>query len=233
MKKVLLFSGKMSSGKNQFADYIKEIYESKGLGVISDLFAADLKEWSKNDFKGLSDVLNNLSSELQFAIKVLSENRKSYGIPDDGVTDKLKQIASKLIIKDENWFEKKTDITRTLLQTYGTQIFRERVDTDFWMKRTKQRIEEYNTDIVLITDVRFPNEIDFIANSDKYETYSVRINRPLNREGQQHEHISEIALDGYQEFSYIIENNAGLSELKESAFALIEDIESMNEEIMV
>ena len=224
MKKVFLLSGKISSGKNQFAEYLREIYQSKGKQVVSDLFAADLKAWSKDDFKGLADVLNTLSNHLRDEIYRVMGNRKSYGLPNDGLMDGLFNLVGKLNLKDENFFENKTEISRTLLQIYGTQIFRNRVDNDYWIKRTKDRILACNADVVLITDVRFPNEIDFMS-SDKYDTYVVRINRPLQRAGTQHEHISETALDDYIDWNYIIDNNAGLVELKESAYGLIEDVE--------
>jgi hypothetical protein len=227
MKKVFLFSGKISSGKNQLAEYVGEIYSSKGKKVISDLFAADLKEWSKQDFKGLTEVLDNLRGQFQNEIYKLISNRHAYGLADDGITDNLFKLVNKLHISDDNWFENKTDITRTLLQIYGTQIFRNRVDDMYWIKRTKDRIIKYDADIILITDVRFPNEIDYIADSDLYETYSVRINRAMVRTGKEHEHISETSLDSYNEFSYVIDNNSGLSELKETAFGLVEDVENM------
>jgi len=225
MKKVLLLSGKMMSGKNQFADFLKEIYNTKGLKVVSDLFAADLKEWSKNDFKPLADVLNTIGQQLISHVESIKNNRKSYGLPDDGVSDTMISTVKKLYLSDENFFENKTDISRSLLQIYGTQIFRNRVDDLYWIKRTKERIEKINADIVLITDVRFPNEIDFISNSESYKPYAIRINRTLNRSGKEHEHISETALDDYKEFAYIVENNSSLSDLKETAYGIIEDIE--------
>ncbi len=224
MKKLFLLSGKISSGKNQFAEYLDVIYKEKGLKVVSDLFAADLKEWSKQDFKGLSDVLNNLHNQFQNEIYKLISNRQAYGISSDGVMDNLFKLVGKLNISDENWFENKTDITRALLQIYGTQIFRNRVDDDFWIKRTKERVLKCDADIIIITDVRFPNEVDFMS-SDKYDTYAVRINRPIDRKGQQHEHISETALDDYTEWDYIIANDLGLEHLKECAYGLIEDVE--------
>lgn len=223
MKKVLLFSGRMQSGKNQFAEYVSEICKEKGLKVVSDLFAADLKEWSKQDFKGLSDILNSLHTQFQNEIYKLISNRQSYGISSDGVMENLFKLVGKLNISDENWFENKTDITRALLQIYGTQIFRNRVDNDFWIKRTKERIINNDADIVIITDVRFPNEVDFMS-SDKYDTYTVRINRPIDRTGQQHEHISETALDDYTDWDYIIDNDKELYDLKECACGLVDDI---------
>ena len=229
MKKVFLFSGKINSGKNQFADFVGEIYKQKNKKVIADLFAADLKKWSSEDFSGLAAVLNKISSSLQKSVEVIEANRESYGLEKMGVITNLKEKINTLKIQPENFFEDKTDITRTLLQLYGTQIFRNRVDDDFWVKGTKKRIIEHDADIILITDVRFPNEVDFISNCDEYETYSVRIRRELDRSGQEHEHISETALDDYEEFSYLIDNNAGLEELKKSAFGLVDDIEKIED----
>ncbi len=58
MKKVILVSGKLQSGKNTFAEMINEILTKKGKKVTEDLFAHDLKEGVQKDFKMLQEVIN-------------------------------------------------------------------------------------------------------------------------------------------------------------------------------
>lgn len=227
-KKCLLFSGKMSSGKNQLAEYVSQIYTKRGLNVASDMFAGSLKQWASQDFKLLMGVLNDMGQQIRNEADKINKNRQSYGLPHDGVIqDLVNLVNNSLVLNEENFFEKKTPISRALLQIYGTEIFRNRVDDMYWVKLTQKRIIASEADVVIITDVRFPNEIDFIANSNKYETYSIRINRLMNRDNMLHEHDSEKALDHYQEFSYLVDNNEGLDELRDSAVGIIEDIEAL------
>ena len=56
MKYVLLLSGKINSGKNQYAEYLIEELENKGARVTQDLFAKDLKQYCSEDFEGLGEI---------------------------------------------------------------------------------------------------------------------------------------------------------------------------------
>lgn len=220
MKHIFLISGKLRSGKNQFADYVKEIAESKGMTVNTDLFAKSLKEWCNEDFRALTDYLNQILELTIFDFMVF---QKSYNIKNiDIPITRLKD----LITKDENWYENKNPITRILLQTYGTEIFRKRVDQDWWVKQLKNRVLQSNSDITLITDVRFPNEIECFKKDipKDFTVTTIRINRDLNREAGFNEHESEKALDNYNEFDHIIDNNGTLEDLRKEAKELISRI---------
>ena len=66
MKKiVILISGKIKSGKNQLADFMKEYFEKQNLKVSSDYFAKAVKDGCKEDFKKLADELNNYVIDLK------------------------------------------------------------------------------------------------------------------------------------------------------------------------
>lgn len=224
MKHIFLISGKLRSGKNQFADYVKEIAESKGMTVNTDLFAKSLKEWCNEDFKALTDYLNDILDTTINHLKNysnLSFNQKIQMYFESSI-----RRLEELITKDENWYEDKNPITRILLQTYGTEIFRKRVDQDWWVKQLKNRVLQSNSDITLITDVRFPNEIECFKKdiSKDFTVTTIRINRNLNREAGFNEHESEKALDNYNEFDYVIDNNGTLEDLKNKVKELISRI---------
>lgn len=220
MKHIFLISGKLRSGKNQFADYVKEIAESKGMTVNTDLFAKSLKEWCNEDFRALTEYLNVI---LNLTIEELNNFKTLIGLRSlENTIQRLKD----LITKDENWYEDKNPITRILLQTYGTEIFRKRVDQEWWVKQLKNRVLQSNSDITLITDVRFPNEIECFKKDipKDFTVTTIRINRNLNREAGFNEHESEKALDEYHEFDHIIDNNGTLEDLKNKVKELISRI---------
>lgn len=52
---------------------------------------------------------------------------------------------------------------REALQKMGTEVGRDIFHEDFWVLQTEQRIKSYDKNVV-IADVRFPNEIDWIHN---------------------------------------------------------------------
>lgn len=82
---------------------------------------------------------------------------------------------------------------RELLQHHGTDI-RRKQDYDYWIKAMDEQITD--GDNVIIDDVRFPNEADFVK---KREGILVRINPYPEWKPEKHsDHISETALDDYK-----------------------------------
>ena len=185
MKVVVLISGKMRSGKNTFADIlIDEMSKAEpNKNVIFDYFAKPVKDQCKEVFRNLTDYLNDVSKRT--GVKCI-------------YTD------------DDNWYEDKNDITRILLQTYATDIFRDMVDDLYWAKTMKTKIEQSNRDVILITDWRFRNEAEVICDSKDYKTIKVRIDRPelVIPHSEVTQHQSEIDLDDYKEFDFSILNNS-------------------------
>jgi hypothetical protein len=91
---------------------------------------------------------------------------------------------------------------REFLQKLGTAV-RKEIDPDFWVKAL------FNTydDLVIIADVRFPNEAEAIkARGGKL----IRIERPGAGAGN---HISETALDDYKGWDIVIDNVGTLEDL--------------------
>lgn len=209
MKKVILISGKMRSGKNQFAEYLRDYLQNFGI-VKTDLFAKGVKDGAKEDFKELQTYLNN------FVDSLLSDE---YDIGDVKLIEKLKTLK----ISDDNWYEDKTEITRRLLQIYGTEIFRNRVDDDYWIKEVNYRLVNTNADYILLTDVRFINEIERLDNT-YYESITIRINRNNDLNNSVNEHPSEKELDFYDKFNYTIDNNGSLDDLRLQAIRIADEI---------
>lgn len=92
---------------------------------------------------------------------------------------------------------------REFLQKLGTAV-RKEIDPDFWVKAL---FNTYHNGNVIIADVRFPNEAEAIKERGGI---LIRIERPGAGAGN---HISETALDNYDKFDYIVNNDGTLEDL--------------------
>ena len=112
----------------------------------------------------------------------------------------------------KNKITKKSTI-RDVMQVLGTDLLRQGFNNNIHVAATLGSIKE--NEKVIITDLRFPNELEAIK---KHNGITIRINRGLvERTGkmiQGPEHISETALDN-AEFDYVIENDCTIDDLIE------------------
>ncbi|MCK5017484.1 MAG: hypothetical protein KAS32_10490 [Candidatus Peribacteraceae bacterium] len=75
--------------------------------------------------------------------------------------------------------------------------FMRKLDPDVWVNDLLRRIEESYANYIFIPDVRFPNEIEKLGGK------SIRLTRKISDDNDE----TEIALDNYHDFDYIIEND--------------------------
>ncbi len=117
---------------------------------------------------------------------------------------------------------------RSLLQEIGTSIIREKIDNEFFIKRIIGDIKVYSyyCDVITISDARLPEEIDSI-----YENFNdvIRINikRPNfdnKLTGKEKNHRTEIGLDGYNNYDYVIINDGTLEDLNKKIDNLINGV---------
>ena len=221
MKKLILISGKARSGKNTFADFLSNEFKKHNLTVEQDLYANGVKNGSKEDFRPLSNFLNNYVERIKAQVGMLFSLDK---ITPQAPLGAIFGLLDQLKIEDHNWYEDKTPITRLILQAYGTEIFRKRVDTDWWAKQLKERFLKSNSDIFLVTDVRFPNEIEVFNDAINYEVITIRVDRSVDIDPTVASHDSETALDNWSEWTYLVDNNTTLESLKESVNVVLKDI---------
>lgn len=116
--------------------------------------------------------------------------------------DYLKYIALNYM----GWNGEKDEAGRTLLQTLGTEKVRSK-DPDFWVDTVIRLIDVIGDefDYVIISDCRFPNEID-AWKLHFYDTISIHIERTgfdSDLTEEQKKHISETALAGHYFNHYI------------------------------
>lgn len=104
------------------------------------------------------------------------------------------------------------DITkpRAFLQTMGDTL--RSIDENFLINRIIEDFKVYETkfDNVIISDVRLPHELEYIKNNSNYEVITIRVNSTKSmRDLKEFEknHHTELELDDYQKFDFIINNN--------------------------
>lgn len=112
--------------------------------------------------------------------------------------DRVKDICTRYF----NWNGKKDEAGRHLLQYIGTEIFRN-YDSDYWVKEVVKFLHVCDSnelfDYAIITDTRFPNEINGLIS--EFETLAFKISREnfeskLTAKAQNH--LSETALDDFR-----------------------------------
>ena len=153
-----------------------------------------------------------------------------YSLYSLAFADSVKELAAKVfnvphhkfIVNKHQICEKWGMTYRELLQLFGTDFARDMIHPDFWVKKFDERFKELSsngTNIVLVTDVRFNNEAEYIINKGGA---IISIERPvpnkLNTAAQSHK--SEIPIADTYIFK-TIQNDGNLTHLcKAVEFAL-------------
>lgn len=127
---------------------------------------------------------------------------QQYGWKRIAFADPLKRIATAL-----GWDGNKDEAGRRLLQSLGVAV-RDELHSDAWVTRAEVDIEAAGRPVVL-TDVRFPNELHMIR---RRGGTVLRIERPGC--GAANEHISEHAV-GEADADLVFTNDCSLEELED------------------
>lgn len=117
---------------------------------------------------------------------------------------------------------------RGFMQELGTDVIRKEIDSKFFINRMIEDIKvyAYYCDVLTISDVRFPDEIDDIKKSFP-NVISIYVNRPnfdSPLKSKEQKHITETALDNYNDFDYKIINDGTIDELKDKVLDIIKKI---------
>ena len=239
---VIGVSGRKQSGKSTLGrfvlslslsqlDYCNNIYmdEETGEILVSDILGDDR-------FKGVFDIREYKEKfndpRLDQAIEKLNRKIKIYNFADVLKTDICMNILgltydqcygsddNKNELTDMEWSGKQIT-AREVMQIIGTDIFR-KMDTNVWVRATINKIINDKPEIAVITDCRFPNEVESIKNIGGKV---IRLTRnPFNSD-----HISECVLDedryDWSNFDYVLDNkNSSVYEQFVQSKKLIEEI---------
>lgn len=117
--------------------------------------------------------------------------------------------------KEDPWWSERFGYKvtpRILLQKMGTEAGRNGISLQLWTAALEKRIGDKEN--VVITDVRFPNELLFLKHK---KAFAIRIKRGRDptKEDLLKMHISETAIDNYN-FDYTLYNVGTLNDLQGS-----------------
>ena len=207
MKNLISVSGKKGSGKNLVA------------AIITDI-TYDQAHW---EVKSFADKLKYITCSLIGCTREQLENRefKEKELGEEWWYWCIFKTSQRVSYLDNKEFDK-SDLSvnlikptvRELLQEVGTDAMRNVIHPNIWVNGL---FADYNASSKwIISDTRFPNEIESIK---KHNGLTIRINRDsFLRTGKVFDtdnHESETALDDYQGFDYVINNNGTIKALKE------------------
>lgn len=118
---------------------------------------------------------------------------------------------------------------RTFLQQLGTEIIRNQIDENFFIKRMIDDIKIYSYfyNVITISDARFVDEIEIPR--QHFKTIVIKIEKPNLVSGlteEQLKHKSENALNDYNKYDYVINNDSTLESLEQKVFEILNKIKN-------
>jgi len=206
--KVILFKGPARCGKDEAAARMAGYFHISGYKTFIHRFAFPLKELCEKSFKNTTDGINTCLEEFV-------KNIKEHGPRSHEQETDIAMLMANLYTLSENWWDKKNVVTRGILQNVGTEIFRDNVDRDYWVKKVIQKIQdEYAHSekplAFFLPDFRFENEFKLL--DDIFDVSTVEVVRNVKAENAEltASHISE-KMDF--KCNYICDNNGSLEHL--------------------
>lgn len=188
-------SGKIGSGKNEVADMISYLHFVNPDGTFEQF---QRQQWLRNQYieNGAYD-----SAELKLpGIHSFAGNLKHCVAICTGIDyhDLEKRSLKSTQI---SWLNISF---RQLLQALGEAV-RCQINENFWVHSMLTTYQD--SDFWIVSDVRYKNEADELLSRG---ALLIRINRTTDSSDV---HQSEVDLDSYDKFSYIIENDGSLEDL--------------------
>jgi hypothetical protein len=174
MTKIIAFAGRKQSGKSTACEYISNIISTRPYNTFT------------NKIYSFADPLKQ-----DICINILGlSHDQCYGSDDD-----------KNSLTHLTWNDKQLT-ARDVMQIVGTEMFRT-MYPNVWVNALINKIKNDNIEVALISDCRFPNEVDIVH---KNHGYVIRLTRNLFNV----DHPSEKALDkeyyDWSNFDWVIDN---------------------------
>ena len=124
--------------------------------------------------------------------------------------------------------EENKEVFRVILQKWGTE-YRRKQKESYWIDKVKTQVDflrnNVDVDVVVITDVRFLNEADYVK--DECGGFIIKV---LGKEDRmlKSDHVSEMGQDNIKP-DWLLPNQKGLPELAEGLSFLIQELDLMED----
>lgn len=221
---IIGFSGKIGSGKTTVCELLKRLLSTRlEQRVIDVSFGEVLKR--------------NVSETFSFPLEwcYSTEGKAKYVRFTQDYYLLQETIGS---FNDDMYFKKQICIipmekgmtVRNLLQWWGTEVARGH-DPDFWVDLWKASVDKIKADIILVDDVRFPNEVQTIYNNGGCVFRVV----PYAAWDYFCDHESETALDNwdFRGDYWVKRPEYGHNFLQQIAWDIFQDVQNKNLELMI
>lgn len=189
---LIVISGKARVGKDTLAEFLKKNFVEN---YFTMAYADELKRRCMKDFELSRDQVYGDLKE----------------VPDIRYTKVVDYDADTL----PYW------TPREIMQHMGTEAYRA-VDANFWIKQLCKYIDRNKLTNVIVTDARFPNEVNAIKERGGIH---IRVTRENAMEVHGMSHASETSLDSHMDIDFEVVNNGTLKDLEDMAKKIIKEIE--------
>ncbi len=131
----------------------------------------------------------------------------------------IKEYAKRI----SDWDGSEETKPRKFLQTLGTDIIRNKIDDQLFIRRTNEDIKVYLNffDVIIISDIRLVDEIEKIKKAHEIKVINIHILRDTNIKINK-KHLTEQGLDDYQDYDYLINNNDSIETLNTRVSEILE-----------
>jgi hypothetical protein len=245
---IISISGKAGSGKDTVGNIIQYL-----TAQLSSKNTMSYEKWDTHPYKQASYnwQIKKYSDKLKDMVCILigctREELEDQQFKDAPLGEEWKRIidlrtgkvANTGIIEVQNIARIHIMTPRDILQSLGTDFGRDMLHPNVWVnalfaeyKFTDLAISKYRNAGFssqnlhgdpypnwIITDSRFPNDV---KRTHKMGGILIRVNR-AECEGRTNEHVSETALDDFNEWDYVIENNGTIEELIGQVRTILEE----------
>lgn len=199
-------SGKIGSGKDYLTGKLIEELNSRGRSTAHTSFAKPLKE----ELGDIIDLLKENRHLGRYDASALVAER--YDMTEEQAGWLVMRLHPELDIPDLDGWSRTLGV-RGSLQLLGSEIRRAQ-NPSYWTNKFFAEVETIDAEYVFVSDGRFPNEMDAIKSKNGVTfrldiSEETLLSRRTNRDGitytdEQLNHMSETALDDYEDFDLLV-----------------------------
>lgn len=209
-------SGKIGSGKNYLSEQLIKELHKLGYSTTEASFAASLRNELNRIIKTIKvDTIDGIEPE-----QIIENIHTIHKMDLTDAEELYIMLVHDVTEIDGLNSHSRTESIRRALQFLGTDVRRKK-DNEYWVKEFHRTVP--NSDFILVTDVRFPNEADsVVANNGIMIRLDVSpeiiLERIQSRDGLKYSsdalnHPSELALDDYDKFDYVISDEYNIDDI--------------------